>query len=214
MTASDGQSRGLPPASAAGNGGGSSAVSDHAISRLLADYQQGSPDAKDALIQVIYDELKQIARRVLRVEMTRDQSLGITGLVHEAYLRIESNGLFNRVDNSRHLFGAVHRAMRQVLVDRARYRNAQKRPDGHRRLSLDDHLDKLEQISRCSMLELHDSLEKLATKHARAAEVLDMRLFGELDMQSIAELLEVSLSTVEADFRFARAMLFQELNGE
>jgi RNA polymerase sigma factor (TIGR02999 family) len=193
--------------------GGSGSLSAHTISKLLIEHQQGIPDARDALIQVIYDELRQIAGRVLKEEITRDQSLGITGLVHEAYLKIESYGLFDRALNSRQLFGAVHRAMRQVLTDRARDRHAA--PQGTvRRLPLDDHLEKVERLSDCSMAELHASLEKLASLRAQAAEIIDMRLFGELNNQSISELLEVPVSTVETEFRFGRALLYQELKGE
>lgn len=206
--------QGTPVTQSLSDGSGSASLSGHSISRLLIQYQAGSPEAKDALLQVIYDELRQIALRVLSTGMTDDESLGITGLVHEAYLHIESTGLFERVENRRQLFCAVHRAMRQVLADRARDRVAQKRGEPRQRLPLDDRLDKLEQIGRCSMVRLHESLETLAAMHSRAAEVIDLRLLGELDHRSISDLLEVPLSTVDAEFRFGRAVLFQELSGE
>lgn len=183
----------------------------HRISLLLEAFRDGHPDAKGDLVQTIYDELKQLAGSLLRKEHSPDQSLQITDLVQELYLRLEGTRLFERAPNRRYLFGAVHRALRRILADRARRRNAQKRAGGWRRIPLDDDIDSFQARSRCDLVELHEALEKLGRDHPRAATVVDLRMFGDLDQSAIAEMLQVSVSTVEADFRFARALLREEL---
>jgi RNA polymerase sigma factor (TIGR02999 family) len=179
----------------------------------LEAHRRGDPEAKDELLSRIYQELKLVARGLLRRELNAQDSCRSTDLVHDAYLRLELGKLFDRAENRRHLFGAVQRAMRQVLVDRARYAAAASRPQRQRRLPLDDVINRVEQMGNCALVDLHELIEALDRDFPRAAEILDMKIFGNLSQREIADLLNLSLSTVEAELRFARASIRKQLGG-
>jgi len=190
---------------------GESSVSTHSISRLLQANLGGDESAKARLVAAIYGRLKVIARDALARERHPLMSLTETELAHEAYLRLEANALFVRAQNRRHLFGALQRAARQVLVDRARYRNAQKRQGQWKKVPLDEQIDRIELESRTSLIDLDSVLKQLDRDYPQVVEIVQLRIFGQLKMREIARLLGVSLSKVEADFRFARAIMRQAL---
>jgi RNA polymerase sigma factor (TIGR02999 family) len=134
-----------------------------------------------------------------------------TALVHESVLRLLGEGPNLPTANRRLFFGAVVQAMRRVLIDHARRRNAARRGGAWERHPLDDTLLALERTHQVDLLALDEQLEGLETTAPRAAEVVALRFFGGLDNREIAEQLGVSVSVVEKDWRFARAWLHRRL---
>jgi RNA polymerase sigma factor (TIGR02999 family) len=140
-----------------------------------------------------------------------DHTLEPTALVHEGVLRLLGGGAVLPAENRRLFFGAVVQAMRRVLIDHARRRNAARRGGAWERQPLDDTLLALEQTHQVDLLALDEQLKGLETAAPRAAEVVTLRFFGGLENREIAEQLGVSLSAVEKDWRFARAWLHRRL---
>jgi RNA polymerase sigma factor (TIGR02999 family) len=175
----------------------------------LAERSAGHPEAAAALLPLLYDELRELARQRLRQEAP-GATLQATALVHEAYLRIV--GERDPGWNGRgHFFGAAAAAMRRILVERARERASLKR--GASRGSVD-----LEQVAQFGgepeddLLALDDALERLAERDARKARVVELRYFAGLTLEDVGAALDVSLATVKTDWAFARAWLHRELS--
>lgn len=178
------------------------------VTNLLQDWAGGDRGALDRLIPRLYDELRRLAHRRLHRERP-DHTLGTTALVHEAYLRlvdVERAGFESRA----HFLAMASRAMRRVLVDHARHRDAQKRGGGARPVTLDDALH-LAAEDAIRFLELDHALSRLESVDARQASILEQHYFGGLSVDEIAEVASVSRSTVKRDLRFARAWLATEL---
>ncbi len=158
------------------------------------------------LVALLYDELRQLADARLR-RLPAGQTLQPTALVHEAFLRLQGRGQ-EQWDGRRHFFGAAARAMHDILVERARARSRQKRGGGAAHLDLDAAADAIRiDEPDVDVLALSEALERLARDDARKHELVLLRYFAGLDYQQIAEVLGVSLRTVERDWRFARAWL-------
>jgi RNA polymerase sigma factor (TIGR02999 family) len=181
------------------------------VTRLLRSVQEGDPAAKDRLVRLVYDELRGIATGLLCQEGGPD-TLQPTALVHEAYLRLDRAHVLRRAPDRRYFFAAAAHAMRQVLVDHARRRRADKRGDGWQRLALDAVLDYFRQ-ENLDVLALHEALNDLATLDERQSQVVVLRFFGGFTVTEVAEQLGVSVSTVENDFRLARAWLHRQIQG-
>jgi RNA polymerase sigma factor (TIGR02999 family) len=135
-----------------------------------------------------------------------------SALVHEALLRLLDGDALANVPNRRYLFAAAAQAMRQVLIDHARRRHAAKRDGARARVPLDEALAKFEERG-LDIIALHEALESLARAHPRQAEVVNLRFFSGLSVPEVAEMLGVSDTTVEGDWRFARAWLRRQLEG-
>lgn len=166
-------------------------------------------EAVDRLFSAAYEELKRLARAVQRGE--RSRTLTPTALVNEAWLKLSSNPALGRL--SRLEFKRVAaRAMRQVLIEAARRRTADKRGGGLAAVTFDEALDQ-PAASADDLLQLHDALDALAALNPRQASVVEGRFFGGLEIPEIAELLGVSEATVLRDWRAARAWLAYELRG-
>ena len=179
--------------------------------RLLHAIQEGDAWAKDRLIHLVYDELRGIAAKFL-LEEDAARTLQPTALVHEAYLRLDKDGVLGSAPNQRYFFAAAAQAMRQVLVDHARRRNTEKRGDGWRRVPLDAVLDYFER-EKLDVVALHDALDELAALDERQSQTVVLRFFGGFTVPEVAEQLGVSVSTVESDFRLARAWLHRQIKG-
>jgi RNA polymerase sigma factor (TIGR02999 family) len=184
-----------------------------AITVILARIRQGLTGANDELFNLLYDRFREGAHRLLRRERP-GHSFDSADLAHEAWLRLQANDELARADNRNQLFRAFARAMRQVLIDHARRRNAAKRGSGRRRDELDDLAVVVQQRTQIDVLSLDESLKALAAKHSRVADVLEMRYFGACEMKEIADELSVSLKTVERDARFGLAWLRARLSSE
>jgi RNA polymerase sigma-70 factor, ECF subfamily len=172
-----------------------------------ADY----PDPKDRLIRAIYPDLRRIARGMMRGER-RDHTLQATALVHEAVVRLLDKETLMESSEPSQVLAAAFRAMRQVLVDHARRRNAGKRGGGRARVPLDDVLAGFEEQG-VDVIDLHEALERLAESHPDQALVVELHIFGGLSIGEVARTLKVSRTTVETRWRFARAWLHGQLGG-
>jgi RNA polymerase sigma factor (TIGR02999 family) len=182
------------------------------VTTLLEEVRAGSPGAGDKLVALVYEELRRLAAGLMRRER-RGHTLQPTALVHEAVVRLlRPEALAGARDRAQFLAAAA-RAMRRVLVDHARQRAADKRGGGRERQPLDEVLDYFAE-QRLDLLALHEALDHLAGLHKRQSEVVELRFFGGYTVEEIAEHLQVSVSTVESDFRKATAYLRGRLSEE
>lgn len=182
------------------------------ITRLLAA-EAAQPDAQEAaaLIPMVYDELRAIAHRYMRDERP-DHTLQPTAVVHEAYMRLVDESQVQWQGRT-HFRAICAKVMRRVLIDYARARKRAKRGGGEKPVVLDTVLVPLE-LGDVDAVELHDALERLAALDARQARVVELRYFGGLSVDEVAETLGVSKRTVEAEWTHAKAWLRAELDRE
>jgi RNA polymerase sigma-70 factor, ECF subfamily len=165
----------------------------------------------DELMPLVFDELRRLARRQLAREH-QCQTLQTTDLVHEAYLRLANHpGVVQR--GRAYFYGAAARAMRNVLVDAARKRNAVKRGAGTALLSLDADRMATDAFG-AELLELDEALERLALRNPRHARTVECRFFGGMSVEDTAAALGVSPRTVKSDWALARAWLYEALRGD
>jgi RNA polymerase sigma factor (TIGR02999 family) len=181
------------------------------LTAILNEVRAGDPDARDRLVRAIYAELRRTAGALMRRERP-DHTLQTTALVHEALVRLLDGDTLADVPNRRYLFAAAAQAMRQVLVDHARRRHARKREGNRARVPLDQVLAGFDEQG-LDVIALHEALERLAQDHPRPAQVVTLRFFGGLSVPEVAETLEVSDTTIESEWRFARAWLKGQLGG-
>ena len=174
-------------------------------------HRSGEDIALDALLPPVYDELRQLAR--LHLQREGAASLEPTALVHEVYLRLVDQRVAV-IEDRAHFRRLCARVMRQILVDQARRRNAQKR-DAGREETPTTWLEPaaIDEAGRLSVLDLDEALRGLGQLDARKAQVVELRCFGSLTMAEVGAALDVSLRTVEADWFFARAWLKARLAG-
>lgn len=163
----------------------------------------------DAFSTDVYRELHAVAGRYLSRERA-DHTLQPTALVNEAYARLLKHDGGQDLDRQRFVFAAA-RAMRCILVDHARRRNARKRGGANRAVPLEPAVMLYEQ-AEVDLIELNDALERLTTLDAQASEIVELRFFGGMTIEEIATALGVSTRTVERGWRFARMWLFRELD--
>jgi len=184
---------------------------DGDVIRLLAALRQGGPDRNDALdrlFPLVYAELRRAADYLLQRE--RDgHTLQATALVHEAFLKL-SAGQAPEVQDRAHFVGIAARAMRQILVDHARRRQAEKRGGGQF-VTLGDDAAATQGTDADTLLAIHEALGELAAMDARLAQVVEMRFFGGLGETEIAAALDVTTRTVQRDWAKARAWLHARL---
>jgi RNA polymerase sigma-70 factor, ECF subfamily len=180
------------------------------ITRILKSAGSGDRSAVDRLMPLVYGELRALAESYLQRERT-GHTLGATALVHEAYVRLIRQ---EEVEwqNRAHFFAIAAQAIRRILVDYARSREADKRGGGRERVRLDE--DMAVQGERdLDLLALDESLKELARLHPRQAQIIELRFFGGLSLKEVAEALGVSPRTVDGDWHMARAWLRRQLEG-
>ncbi|MDP2479228.1 MAG: ECF-type sigma factor [Candidatus Palauibacterales bacterium] len=178
------------------------------ITELLEAWGGGERDALDRLMALVYDDLRAIAHRRLRLERS-DHTLDTTAIVHEAYLKLVDHEAATWKDRA-HFFAVSARVIRNLLVDYARERKAAKRGGGAVLLPLDARLAG-ERPRTIELLALHEALTSLGRRDARMERVVECRFFGGMSMRETAETLGVSLSTAERAWRRARAHLYRAL---
>jgi RNA polymerase sigma-70 factor (ECF subfamily) len=178
------------------------------ITQLLSGFRQGQPEAEARLMELTYRELRKIAAGHLRREHAA-RSLQTVDLVHDAYLRLVGQAGNDWRDRG-HFYQVAAHVMRQILIDRARKRNAGKRGGGAVEISLDRVLD-LAQTNAGDLLLLEEALGKLEKLDRRQCQVVEMRFFAGMEEAEIAEALGVSTRTVNREWRLARAWLYKEL---
>ena len=179
------------------------------VTELLARWNAGDGEAFEALMPLVYDELRRLAGHYMRRERP-DHTLQPTALVHEAYLRlagVRDAGFQNRV----HFFGAAAQAMRRILVDHARRRRAQKRDQPFDRIDFDQASEKGVDL-HLDLVSLDEALVRLTGVAAGPAKVVELRYFGGLSIGETAAFLNVAPATVKRHWTFARAWLYRELN--
>jgi RNA polymerase sigma-70 factor, ECF subfamily len=185
------------------------AMSDtHEVTLLLAKWAKGNQQALDELTPLVYEELRQLAASYLRKER-RGHTLQPTALVHEAYLRLVDQ-TSPSWQNRSHFFGVAARLMRQILVDHARRRQAGKRAGSRVKVSLDEAMSFQHGRSR-DLVALDSGLNALEKIDARKCKAVELRYFGGLSMEEIAQVLDVSAITVRRDLRMAEAWLHHEM---
>jgi len=177
------------------------------VTTLLARYREGRRDALEQLVPLVYAELRRVAARALRGER-QGHTLQPTALVHEAYVKLL--GQQTPWQNRAHFLGCAAHVMRNLLVDHARARRADKRGGAGVNVTLGDELA-IEAARDLDVLALHEALEQLGTLDARQARVVELRYFGGLSVEEAAEVLEVSPATVYAEWAVARAWLRRRL---
>ena len=179
------------------------------VTALLRKWSDGDPDAFERVLPLVYEELHRMAARYLTGERS-SISLQATALVNELCLRLLGWDAV-RWQNRGHFFGVSARMMRRVLVDIARRRRADRRGGPHAvRVPLDT-IDVPAAAPGADLLEIDSVLKRLAAEDPRKAQVVELRFFGGLSIEEIAEALGVSVRTVHADWAFARAWLFRML---
>ena len=178
------------------------------ITGLLHRWRGGDEAAAAELMPLVYAQLRAIARRQLAGERAAHTLLP-TDLVHEAYLKL-SDGMPPESADRAHFFAIAARAMRQVLVDHERHRRADKR-DGGERVTLSS-FDAPDPAQSVDLLALDEALRALEQLDARKARVIELRVFGGLDFDETAHVLQISRATLARDFRAARAWLYRALD--
>lgn len=183
------------------------------VTQLLRRLREGDVGALDRLIPLVYDELRALARAQLRREDT-GHTLGSTALVHEAYLRLAGREGLSPADRH-HFFAIAAQAMRRVLIDHARTRKRKKRGSGVVLHSLEEGaVTLLQEDAGDELTAIDEALERLAAASPRAARVVECRFFAGLTLEETAEVLEVSVKTVQRDWLLARAWLRKEVERE
>ena len=182
------------------------------VTHLLARVSAGDDEAVDRLFPLVYQQLRQAAETVLRSERP-GHTLQPTALVHEAYLKLVGSGGIPVRDKG-HFLSIAARAMRQILVDHARRRGAHKRGRGETPLPLDFPIADGGTMAIDELVALDDALDQLSAKSPRLRSVVELRFFGGLNEEQIAETLGVTTRTVQRDWVRARAWLYREVYGD
>ena len=184
-------------------------VSQQRVTDLLTRWSEGDDAVLAELTPLVYEELRRLAHRQMGAERT-DHTLQTTALVSEAYLRL-ADQTNPRWQNRAHFFAVAARAMRQILVSYARSQRAEKRGGGALKIELDEAALVSPEESK-QIVDLHEALETLATLDSRKAQVVELKYFGGLNYDEMAEVLKISRITVRRDWEFARVWLYTELH--
>jgi RNA polymerase sigma-70 factor, ECF subfamily len=185
--------------------------SERQITQLLGDWRNGNAAALDQLIPLVQPQLRRLAHHYMSQERA-DHTLQTTALLDDAFLRLtEQTG--PQWQNRAHFFAVSAQLMRRIMVDHARQRQALKRGGGAIRVKLDE-AAAVTQTRADELLKLDEALEKLATFDHRRAQVVEMRYFGGLTLEEIADVLKIHVNTVTRDWAAARAWLLAALNEE
>ena len=179
------------------------------VTELLLSWSRGETSALDRLLPLVHAELQRLAHRYMAGERS-GHSLQTTALVNEAYLKLVDCSRV-RWQNRAHFFAVSARLMRRILVDMARCRGYQKRGAGFRRLSLGASPDIFERTDP-DLVALEDALNALAGIDPRKSRVVELRFFGGLTTEEIAEVLKISPDTVLRDWKLAKVWLHRELS--
>jgi RNA polymerase sigma factor (TIGR02999 family) len=181
------------------------------VTRILAAIERGDHEAAEALLPLVYEELRELAAQRLAREKP-GQTLQATALVHEAYLRLVGDDGRPGWNNRGHFFGAAAEAMRRILVESARRKGRVRHGGGRRPVTL-DRLDLAADKASQAILDLDEALDQLAAEEPSIAELVKLRYFAGLTATQAAEVLGISVRTANRDWAYARAWLFQRLSG-
>jgi len=197
-----------PPPMAQGRGFVQGNSSDQ-VTQLLVRWRGGDHEALDALMPIVYADLRRMARQYLQRERS-DHTLQSTALVHEAYVRLIGQKL-PQWQNRAHFFGVAARLMRQILVEYARSHQAAKRGGSACKVTLDEGL-MLPQKSEVDVVLLDDALQDLARLDPQQSRIVELRFFAGLSIDDTSEVLGISPATVTRDWTTARVWLYREIS--
>jgi RNA polymerase sigma-70 factor (ECF subfamily) len=183
-------------------------VSQQKVTNLLTRWRDGDDAALAELTPLVYEELQRLAHRHMGAERP-GHTLQTTALVNEAYLRL-ADQTNPRWQNRAHFFAVAARAMRQILVSYARSNRAQKRGGGAFKVEFDEAAIVSPEQSK-EFVDLHEALERLVMLDSRKAQVVELKYFGGLNYDEIAEVLKISRVTVRREWEFAKVWLYTEL---
>jgi RNA polymerase sigma factor (TIGR02999 family) len=181
---------------------------NHEVTQLLSALGQGDPHAAEALLPLVYQELRKLAAQRMALEQP-GQTLQPTALVHEAYVRLVGQG-DPGWQNRGHFFAAAAEAMRRILVENARRKRRVRHGGGRRRIDLDD-VQLTAEAADESLLALDEALERLAGEEPEAAAVVKLRYFAGLTIDQTAVALGIAVRTANRHWAYARAWLYQQL---
>jgi RNA polymerase sigma factor (TIGR02999 family) len=184
-------------------------VAQTGITQLLADASNGDQAALDALLPVVYNELRHLADHYLRQERP-DHTLQATALVHEAYVRLVDQTNISW-QNRAHFFSVAAQVMRHILVDHARAHKTEKRGSGAQKISLDEAIGFFAERN-VNLVALDEALNELAKLDPQQSRIVELRFFGGLTIEESAEVLKITPGTVRYDWRMAKAWLHRALN--
>ena len=182
-------------------------LSSQPVSELLAKWQGGDEEALRALVPLVYNDLRRLAHHCLQQER-HGHTLQSTALVHEVYLRLMKDGAAN-FENRAHFFAIAAQLMRQILVDYARARRANKRNAGYK-VTWDDAVTWVVKRGP-DLIALDDALTELTRLDSQQGRIVELRFFGGLSIEETAYVLTISPSTVKREWRAARAWLHREM---
>jgi len=180
------------------------------VTRILSAIEQGDPKAAEALLPLVYEELRKLAAQRLAHEKP-GQTLQATALVHEAYLRLVGEQDTRRWDGRGHFFASAAEAMRRILVENARRKKRIKQGGGRLRVELDEELLPIESPVD-DLLAVDEALDRLALVDSQAAKLVKLRYFVGMTTEQAAEVLGLSERSAYRTWSFARAWLFRQLN--
>lgn len=181
------------------------------VTELLVQLGDGKEGIYEELYPLIYSELRQLAYAHMR-RQSPDHTLSKTELVHETYLKMIDQTTISATDRS-HFLAIASRCMRQILIDYARKKHAQKRGGKEKDITYIDELFKKKNSKANELLDIDAALKRLEKLNERLCKVVEMRFFGEMSIEDTAEALGISKSTVKRDWAKARGWLYKELNG-
>jgi RNA polymerase sigma factor (TIGR02999 family) len=181
------------------------------VTQLLVRWRAGDREALEALMPLVYDELRRLAHHYLRQERS-DHTLQSTALVHEAYLRLAGQNP-PQWQNRAHFFGIAAHLMRQILVEYARSRSTAKRGANAPRLALDE-ATAVAQQTEVDVVALDRALQELSEMDAQQGRIVELRFFAGLTIEDTSEVLGISPATVKRDWTTARAWLYRAMTGE
>ena len=179
------------------------------ITRILSEIEQGSPQASEHLLPLVYDELRKLAAARLSREKP-GQTLQATALVHDAYVRLVDVEKVQHWNSRRHFFAAAAEAMRRILVENARRKAQEKRGGNFQKVDLND-ADPVNSITPDQLITVDDSLAELEAKSPEVAAIFKLRFFMGYSIEEAAEMSELSRATAYRHWTFARAWLLNEL---
>ncbi|HVC95454.1 MAG TPA: sigma-70 family RNA polymerase sigma factor [Pirellulales bacterium] len=184
----------------------------NAIEDSLSAIQQGDPQAAEQLLPLLYDELRRLAAQKMAQE-SPGQTLEATALVHEAYLRLVGDKHPQLWNSRGHFFAAAAEAMRRILIERARHKRTLRAGGDHHRVEFAD-IAVAPSGPDFDLIALNEALDKLAELEPRMAELVKLRFFAGLTIESTAEILGISASTANYDWAYARSWLCVEMDAD
>ncbi|MCP4097236.1 MAG: sigma-70 family RNA polymerase sigma factor [Planctomycetaceae bacterium] len=180
------------------------------VTIILREIEYGDQKAAEQLLPLVYAELRKLAASKIANEKP-GMTIQATALVHEAFVRLVDKTTPQHWDNTRHFFSAAAESMRRILIERARQRASLKRGGDRARLELDAIAPAIAPLGCNDILGLDEALKKLEQQHPRKAEIVKLRFFAGLTVKQAADTLQISTSTAENDWAYARSWLKLEM---